>query len=65
MKKAAIILFLSLLLSCAFAAQDTVYNASKFGIRSDGITMNTRPIQKGAILVGSTNPYDYDKVASC
>ena len=24
-----------------------IYNASKFGIRSDGVTMNTRSIQKG------------------
>lgn len=75
------------------------YNASKFGIKSDGITMNTRSIQKaidwiaeqgggeltfwvgryltgsvhlrsnvtirlqeGAVLLGSTNPYDYDKI---
>lgn len=102
MKKATITLLFLLFISCAFAAQDTVYNASKFGIRSDGITMNTRSIQKaidwiseqgggtlrfwvgryltgsihlrsnvnldlqeGAILVGSTNPYDYDKVAGC
>lgn len=73
------------------------YQASMFGIKSDGITMNTRSIQKaidfisengggqlkfyvgryltgsihlksnvtiwlseGAVLVGSTNPYDYD-----
>lgn len=78
------------------------YNASKFGIKSDGITMNTRSIQKaidwisekgggeltfwvgryltgtihlksnvtlhfmeGAVLSGSTNPYDYDKVCGC
>lgn len=75
------------------------YNASKFGIKSDGITMNTRSIQKaidwiaeqgggeltfwvgryltgsihlksnvtirlneGAVLLGSTNPYDYDRI---
>lgn len=75
------------------------YNASKFGIKSDGITLNTRSIQKaidwiseqgggeltfwvgryltgsvhlksnvtinlqeGAVLLGSTNPYDYDRI---
>ena len=26
-------------------AQEPIYNASKFGIRSDGVTMNTRSIQ--------------------
>ena len=99
------ILLISILLTFFIglqAQETTVYNASKFGIRSDGITMNTRSIQKaldwisdngggtlrfwvgryltgsihlrsnvnidlqeGAILVGSTNPYDYDKVAGC
>jgi polygalacturonase len=76
------------------------YNASLFGIKSNGTTLNTRSIQKaidyiseqgggtlhfyvgryltgtvilksnvtiylheGAILLGSTNPYDYDEVA--
>ncbi len=80
----------------AVSAKD--YQMTLFGIKSDGITMNTRSIQKaidyiaekgggrlvftvgryltgsihmrsnvtlhlseGAILVGSTNPYDYDK----
>jgi polygalacturonase len=80
------------------AAED--YNASLFGIKSNGTTLNTRSIQKaidyisengggtlhfyvgryltgtillksnvtlhlheGAILLGSTNPYDYDEVA--
>ena len=75
------------------------YNASLFGIKSDGVTMNTRSIQKaldwiseqgggeltfwvgryltgsvhlrsnvtirlleGAVLEGSANPYDYDKI---
>ena len=75
------------------------YNASLFGIRSDGVTMNTRSIQyaidwiaeqgggtlrfwvgryltgsihlksnvtielvEGAVLVGSTNPFDYDRL---
>ena len=88
---------------CHLSAQDNqpVYNASKFGIRSDGVTMNTRSIQKaidwiaeqgggtlrfwvgryltgsihlksnvtielmeGAILVGSTNPWDYDRLVA-
>lgn len=102
MKKATCTLLFFLLICWASTAQDTVFNASKFGIRSDGITLNTRSIQKaidwiseqgggtlrfwvgryltgsihlrsnvnidlqeGAILVGSTNPYDYDKVAGC
>jgi polygalacturonase len=79
------------------AAED--YNASLFGVKSNGTTLNTRSIQKaidhisekgggtlhfyvgryltgtlflksnvtihlheGAILLGSTNPYDYDEV---
>lgn len=82
-----------------FAQDKPIYKASKFGIRSDGVTMNTGSIQKaidwiseqgggtlrfyvgryltgtihlksnvtielveGAILVGSTNPWDYDKL---
>ena len=86
-----------LLTTTSLVAKD--YRASVFGIKSDGITMNTRSIQKaidfisengggelqfsvgryltgsihlksnvtirlneGAILVGSTNPYDYDNV---
>jgi len=81
--------------SCSLWAKD--YQTTMFGIKSDGITMNTRSIQKaidfvsengggrlifnvgkyltgsihmksnvniylaeGAVLVGSTNPYDYD-----
>ena len=97
---------LASLLICCFIAvkaeESNVYYASKFGIRSDGITMNTRSIQKaidwisengggtlrfwvgryltgsihlkdnvtidlqeGAVLLGSTNPYDYDLVVGC
>ncbi|MBR5175987.1 MAG: glycoside hydrolase [Bacteroidales bacterium] len=81
------------------SAQETIYQASSFGIKSDGVTLNTRSIQaaidfisskgggvleisvgryltgsihmkdnvelrllEGAVLVGSTNPYDYDMV---
>lgn len=80
-------------------AQENIYKASSFGIKSDGVTLNTRSIQagidlisskgggvlefsvgryltgsiflkdnvelrllEGAVLVGSTNPYDYDMV---
>lgn len=104
MKKQLIISIL-LVFFCVFqtTAQEkqNIYNASKFGIRSDGVTMNTRSIQKaidwiseqgggtlrfwvgryltgsihlkdnvsielmeGAILVGSTNPWDYDRFES-
>ena len=100
MKKPLLLLLLMLTLT-GLRAQDPqpVYNASKFGIRSDGVTMNTRSIQfaidwiaeqgggtlrfwvgryltgsihmksnvtielmEGAILVGSTNPWDYDRL---
>ena len=100
MKKHLIALFFVLLISFQASAesQQPVYNASKFGIRSDGVTMNTRSIQfaidwiaeqgggtlrfwvgryltgsihlksnvtielmEGAVLVGSTNPFDYDR----
>ena len=81
------------------AGAQVIHQASSFGIKSDGVTLNTRSIQKGidfisengggvlefsvgryltgsiflksnveirllegAILVGSTNPYDYDMV---
>jgi len=93
--KKCIILISLLLAANSMGAKD--FQASVFGIKSDGITMNTRSIQKaidfiaqngggelkfsvgryltgsvhlkskvtinlseGAILVGSTNPYDYD-----
>jgi len=86
-------------LLCASQLWARDYQASMFGIKNDGITLNTRSIQKaidyihengggklrflvgrylsgsihlksnvtldiceGAVLVGSTNPYDYDKV---
>ena len=86
-------------LCLAISANSQVHQASSFGIKSDGVTLNTRSIQKGidfisengggvlefsvgryltgsiflksnveirlregAILVGSTNPYDYDMV---
>ena len=101
MKKHLIALFFVLLISFQASAesQQPVYNASKFGIRSDGVTMNTRSIQfaidwiaeqgggtlrfwvgryltgsihlksnvtielmEGAVLVGSTNPFDYDRL---
>src|ERR1700722_11597879 len=88
--------YLLLLLPVFASAQD--YPASAFGIRSDGITLNTRSIQyavdyihdhgggrlvfevgryltgkihlksnvgfelrEGAVLLGSLNPFDYDK----
>jgi hypothetical protein len=88
--------YLLLLLPVAVFAED--YPASAFGIRSDGITLNTRSIQyavdyihdhgggrllfgvgryltgtihlksnvglelrEGAVLLGSLNPFDYDK----
>jgi len=103
MKRISFIILL-IINSLLLSAQTTTprYNASKFGIKSDGVTMNTRSIQKaidwisekgggeltfwvgryltgsihlksnvtinlmeGAVLSGSTNPYDYDKVAGC
>ncbi len=96
-----IILTLLLIASLQALAQEKpkYYNASLFGIRSDGVTMNTRSIQyaidwiaeqgggtlrfwvgryltgsihlksnvtielvEGAVLVGSTNPFDYDRL---
>jgi len=96
-----IILTLILLASLQGLAQEKpkYYNASLFGILSDGVTMNTRSIQyaidwiaeqgggtlrfwvgryltgtihlksnvtielvEGAVLVGSTNPFDYDRL---
>ena len=95
------ILTLLLIASLQTLAQEKpkYYNASLFGIRSDGVTMNTRSIQyaidwiaeqgggtlrfwvgryltgsihlksnvtielvEGAVLVGSTNPFDYDRL---
>jgi polygalacturonase len=96
MKKLISILLLGLLMSSAIVeAKD--YNASLFGIKSNGTTLNTNSIQKGidfinengggrlvfyvgryltgtihlksnvtiqleegAIIVGSTNPFDYE-----
>ncbi len=104
MKRALLITLFTLLLDLGHAsAQEAkpIYNASKFGIRSDGVTMNTRSIQfaidwiaeqgggtlrfwvgryltgsihlksnvtielmEGAVLVGSTNPLDYDRLVA-
>lgn len=95
MRKIAVVLVLCCF-SVSLFAKD--YNASLFGIRSDGTTLNTRSIQfaidyinkngggrlvfhvgryltgsihlksdvtlqlqEGAVLVGSLNPFDYDK----
>lgn len=92
-------LILSLLLLTGIGAQAKDYNASLFGIKSNGTTLNTTAIQKaidyihengggrlvfyvgryltgsielksnvtiqlneGAVLLGSTNPYDYRKI---
>lgn len=92
------LLSLAVLLS-SFAASAQIHQASSFGVKSDGVTLNTRSIQaaidyissqgggvleisvgryltgsihmkdnvelrllEGAVLVGSTNPYDYDMV---
>ena len=103
MKKHLFVLFFALLIGLQASAQEAqpIYNASKFGIRSDGVTMNTRSIQfaidwiaeqgggtlrfwvgryltgsihmksnvtielmEGAVLVGSTNPFDYDRLVA-
>ena len=93
---------LSLIVSVIFMVlpiKAEIHQASSFGIKSDGVTLNTRSIQagidfisahgggvlefsvgryltgsihlksnveirllEGAVLVGSTNPYDYDMV---
>ena len=47
MKKHILLFCFALLMSFQAIAQDQkpIYNASKFGIRSDGVTMNTRSIQ--------------------
>ena len=92
-------LILSLLLLTGIGAQAKDYNASLFGIKSNGTTLNTTAIQKaidyihengggrlvfyvgryltgsielksnvtiqlneGAVLLGSTTPYDYRKI---
>lgn len=104
MKKLLLSLVFTILIAFSanvFAQEKPIYKASKFGIRSDGVTMNTGSIQKaidwiseqgggtlrfyvgryltgsihlksnvtielveGAILVGSTNPFDYDKLVA-
>lgn len=93
------ILLLFATLITVLSAQAKIYQASSFGIKSDGVTLNTRSIQagidfisshgggvleisvgryltgsifmksnvelrllEGAVLVGSTNPYDYEMV---
>ena len=97
--KRILIFLASALLAVSVSAQEKIHQASSFGIKSDGITLNTRSIQagidfisahgggvlefsvgryltgsihlksnvelrllEGAVLVGSTNPYDYDMV---
>ena len=104
MKKLFLLLILAVSIGMlpAQEKQSNIYNASKFGIKSDGVTMNTRSIQaaidwiaeqgggtlrfwvgryltgsihfksnvtielmEGACLVGSTNPWDYDKFETC
>ena len=87
------------LIAVSVSAQERIFQASSFGVKSDGVTLNTRSIQaaidyisshdggvlelsvgryltgsiflknnvelrllEGAVLVGSTNPYDYDMV---
>ena len=93
------LLFAVFLITVSASAQERIHQASSFGIKSDGVTLNTRSIQaaidyisshgggvleisvgryltgsifmksnvelrllEGAVLVGSTNPYDYDMV---
>jgi hypothetical protein len=92
-----LLLFMATLM--VLSAQAQIHQASSFGVKSDGVTLNTRSIQaaidyissqgggvlelsvgryltgslflknnvelrllEGAVLVGSTNPYDYDMV---
>lgn len=99
MKKTKALILSLLLLVCLGGAQAKDYNASLFGIKSNGTTMNTTAIQKaidyiheqgggrlvfyvgryltgsielksnvtihlneGAVLLGSTNPYDYRQI---
>lgn len=98
MRKKIILALATVCMTVAAGAQK-IHKASTFGIKSDGVTLNTRSIQKGidfisengggvlefsvgryltgsiflksnveirllegAVLVGSTNPYDYDMV---
>ena len=98
MKKIILLAIAALFIVEVSGAQE-IHKASTFGIKSDGVTLNTRSIQKGidfisengggvlefsvgryltgsiflksnveirllegAVLVGSTNPYDYDMV---
>ena len=97
--KRILIFLTTALIAISASAQERIYQASSFGIKSDGVTLNTRSIQagidyissngggvleisvgryltgsihmkdnvelrllEGAVLVGSTNPYDYDMV---
>ena len=97
--KRILILLTAALIAISASAQEKLHQASSFGIKSDGVTLNTRSIQagidfisahgggvlefsvgryltgsihlksnvelrllEGAVLVGSTNPYDYDMV---
>lgn len=97
--KRILIFLTTALIAISASAQEKIYQASSFGIKSDGVTLNTRSIQaaidyissqgggvleisvgryltgsihmkdnvelrllEGAVLVGSTNPYDYDMV---
>ena len=97
--KRILILLTAALIAISASAQEKIHQASSFGIKSDGVTLNTRSIQaaidfisshgggvleisvgryltgsifmksnvelrllEGAVLVGSTNPYDYDMV---
>lgn len=99
MKRTILTLLLIASLQALAQEKPKYYNASLFGIRSDGVTMNTRSIQyaidwiaeqgggtlrfwvgryltgsihlksnvtielvEGAVLVGSTNPFDYDRL---
>ena len=94
-----LLLLTAALLAVIPTLAQTIHQASSFGIKSDGVTLNTRSIQagidfisehgggvlefsvgryltgsihlksnvelrllEGAVLVGSTNPYDYDMV---
>ena len=97
--KRILIFLTTALIAISASAQEKIYQASSFGIKSDGVTLNTRSIQagidyissngggvleisvgryltgsihlksnvelrllEGAVIVGSTNPYDYDMV---